>query len=148
MLSQRHLEIVKSTMPALAQHGEEITRVFYANMLGENPELMSQFSAADQKSGAQQSRLAQSILAYVANLDRLENLGPAVEKIAHRHVQTHVTPEQYPLVGRYLLQAMKIVLSDAITPEVLEAWTAAYQQLADVMIAREKQIYAEEPAQV
>jgi hemoglobin-like flavoprotein len=144
LLSQRHLEIVKSTMPALAQHGEEITRVFYANMIGENPELKSQFNMDDQKSGAQPTRLAQSILAYVANLDRLQNLGPAVEKIAHRHVQTNVTPEQYPLVGRYLLQAMKIVLGDAVTPEVLEAWAAAYQQLADVMIAREKEIYAEE----
>ncbi|MEZ2346216.1 globin domain-containing protein [Terriglobus sp. RCC_193] len=146
MLSPRQLEIVKSTMPALAQHGEEITRIFYANLLGENPQLMSQFNVDDQKSGEQPKRLAQSILAYVANLDRLENLGPAVEKIAHRHVQTHVTPEQYPLVGQYLLQAMKIVLGDAITPEVLEAWTAAYQQLADVMIAREKEIYAEKPA--
>lgn len=148
MLDPHQLEIVKATVPAIAKHGEEVTRVFYANMLGEHPELFSQFSVDDQNNGAQPKRLAQSILAYAANIDKLQNLGPAVEKIALRHVDTRVRPDQYPLVGKYLLQAMKTVLGDAITPEVLAAWTAAYEQIADILIKREAQIYAERGVQV
>lgn len=148
MLTPSQLQIVKSTMPALASHGEEITKVFYAALLSENPEMRSQFNADDQRNGEQPRRLAQSILAYVANIDRLENLGPAVEKIAQRHCDTRVTPEQYPIVGRTLLEAMKTVLgAEVVTPEVLEAWTAAYQQLAEIMIRREAEIYAEREVQ-
>jgi nitric oxide dioxygenase len=143
MLDPRHLEIVKATVPAIASHGEEVTRTFYAAMLAENPELFSQFNVDDQKNGAQPKRLAQTILAYAANIDKLGNLGPAVEKIAQRHCDTNVRADQYPLVGKYLLQAMKSVLGDAITPEVLEAWTGAYQQIAEILIAREAEIYAQ-----
>jgi nitric oxide dioxygenase len=130
-------------MPALAQHGEEITKTFYATMFRENPGIRAQFNQADQSNGVQPRRLAQSVLAYAANLDRLENLAPAIEKIAQRHCDTNVTPEQYPIVGKYLLQAIKTVLGDAVTPEVLEAWGAAYQQLAEIFIKREAEIYEE-----
>ncbi len=46
-------------------------------------------------------------------------------------------------MGEYLLKAMKDVLGDALTPAIHQAWEAAYTQLADVMIGREKQIYGE-----
>ncbi|MEY2830919.1 MAG: hypothetical protein RLZZ574_177 [Cyanobacteriota bacterium] len=60
-----------------------------------------------------------------------------VDKIAHRHVQTHVLPEQYQIVGECLLQAIKDVLGDAATEEVMTAWIEAYQALAGVFINRE-----------
>ena len=39
---------------------------------------------------------------------------------------------------------MKDVLGDAATPEVIDAWTEAYENLADIFIAREQEIYREE----
>ena len=64
-----------------------------------------------------------------------------VDKIAYRHVATHVVPKQYPIVGECLLQAIKDVLVDAATEEIMVAWTEAYQALASVFINREQQIY-------
>ncbi len=135
-------QIVKSTLPALRQHGETITRVFYAEMLGAHPELRPMFATGDQENGAQAKRLAEAILAYVANLDKLDLLGPAVTNICRRHVNTHVLPEHYPIVGKHLLGAIKIVLGEVATTEVLGAWAAAYNELADIMIAREQEMYA------
>ncbi len=68
----------------------------------------------------------------------------AVEHIAHKHVNTRVIAEQYPVIGQCLLQAMKDVLGEAATPEIMEAWIEAYQALADIFIQREKEIYQEE----
>lgn len=147
MLDPQTIAIVKATVPAISQHGEELTRTFYAAMLGENPELFSQFNRDDQENGAQPKRLAQTILAYAANLDKLEVLGTAVEKIAQRHCDTNVRADQYPMVGKYLLQAMKTVLGDAVTPEVAAAWGEAYQQIADILIQREAAIYAQRSAE-
>lgn len=136
-------EIVKSTLPALREHGATITRVFYEDLLASNPELRPMFATGDQETGAQAKRLAEAILAYVGNIDRLDLLGPAVTNISRRHVATHVKAEHYPIVGKHLLQAIKTVLGDAATPEVLDAWAAAYNDLAEIMIAREKEMYAE-----
>jgi hemoglobin-like flavoprotein len=37
-----------------------------------------------------------------------------------------VTPEQYDIVGANLLWAIKEVLGDAATPQVISAWGEAY----------------------
>jgi nitric oxide dioxygenase len=137
-------QIVKSTLPALRQHGETITTIFYQRMLEANPELRAMFSTGDQENGVQAKRLAGAILAYVGNIDRLDLLGPAVTNISRRHVNVNVQPEQYPIVGKHLLEAIQIVLGDAATPEVIDAWAAAYSDLAEIMIAREKTMYEEQ----
>ncbi|WP_213806847.1 globin domain-containing protein [Granulicella sp. dw_53] len=136
-------QIIKSTVPVLQKHGEEITRVFYQQMLAAHPELRTMFDPENQKDGSQARRLAGAILAYAANIDRLVQLNAPIDKIAHKHVGLHVLPEQYPIVGEHLLGAIKTVLGDGATPEVLDAWGAAYNQLADIMIAREKILYDE-----
>lgn len=137
-----HQKIVQSTVPVLQKYGEEITTVFYRQLLEAHPELSSIFDSENQKDGTQARRLAGAILAYAANIDRLEQIGTAVDKIAHRHVTLRVLPEHYPVVGEYLLKAIKTVLGEAATPEILEAWAAAYGQLAEIMIDREKHLYA------
>ncbi|WP_263415524.1 globin domain-containing protein [Terriglobus albidus] len=136
--------LVQSTIPALTKHGEEITRVFYQRMFAAHPEVAPMFNQDDQKNGAQHKRLAGAILAYAGNLDRLDLLGPAVSRIEHRHVATKVRPEHYPIVGKYLLVAIQEVLGDAATPEILEAWSVAYNELAQIMIGHEAAIYAEQ----
>jgi nitric oxide dioxygenase len=53
-----------------------------------------------------------------------------------------VLPEHYPIVGGYLLQAIGEVLgADTATPAVIDAWAAAYQQLADLLIEAEASRY-------
>lgn len=136
-------EVVKSTLPALREHGEEITRVFYQDLLASNPELRPMFATGDQENGSQAKRLAGAILAYVASIDKLDLLGPAVTDISRRHVATQVRPEHYPIVGKHLLKAIKSVLGDAATLEILDAWAAAYDALAEIMIAREQAMVAE-----
>jgi nitric oxide dioxygenase len=48
--------------------------------------------------------------AYAANIDRLEELGPAVERIAQKHVALNIAPEHYPAVGQALIAALRDVL--------------------------------------
>ena len=57
-------------------------------------------------------------------------------------MRTNVKPEHYPLVGLALLGAVKDVLDGAATDEVIGAWKEAYFFLADILISREKELYA------
>lgn len=140
-ISQQTIDIVKATAPVIKEHGNTITTRMYEIMFETHPEVKSQFDMAAQANGKQPTKLATAVYAYATHIDDLGALKSAVDKIAHRHVATHVLPEQYPVVGECLLKAIKDVLGDAATPEVIAAWTEAYQALADIFINREQQIY-------
>ncbi len=140
-VNQKTIEIVKSTAPILKQHGQEITSRMYEIMFEKYPEVKAQFSMSDQANGSQHSRLATAVYNYASHIDDLESLKAMVNKIAHRHVQNHVLPEQYPIVGECLLLAIKDVLKEAATEEIITAWGEAYQLLAEIFINREQEIY-------
>jgi nitric oxide dioxygenase len=146
MLSQETIRIVKATAPAVETHAEAITRRFYTLMFTGNPETLAYFNPAHQHAGDQQRALAGAICAYAANIDNLAALGPAVELIAQKHCSLGILPEHYPIVGKHLLVAIKDVLGDAATYEVIAAWGAAYGLLARIFIDREAEIYREQAA--
>lgn len=141
MLSQKTIATVKATVPVLHEGGEALTKHFYARMFTHNPEVLPFFNAANQNKGAQQHALAAAICAYAANIDNLEVLGSAVERIAQKHASLRIAPEHYPIVGENLLASIKEVLGDAATDDILQAWGEAYGFLADILTGREKQIY-------
>lgn len=142
MLSSQHRDIVKSTVPVLKQHGEAISAEFYRDLFAAHPALFNIFNPANQRDGGQARSLAASVLAYAANLDNLGALGGMVERIANKHSALEVQAEHYPIVGHHLLRAIRTVLKDAATDDIMAAWAAAYGQLADIMIGRERQLYA------
>ncbi len=144
MLNPRTIEIVKATVPVLEQHGETLTRHFYTRMFSRNPEVAPLFNPSNQAAGTQQKALAAAICAYAANIDNLEVLGGAVELIAQKHASLRILPEHYPIVGANLLGSIREVLGEGATDEVLAAWEEAYGFLADILIARERQIYADQ----
>ena len=138
--------IVKATAPAIETHGVAITTAMYARLF-QNPEVAAMFDQAAQKSGEQPRRLAGAILAYAKNIDKLENLGSAVQRMVARHVETGVKPEHYPLVAEALLPAIRDVLGEEVaTDEVLAAWGEAYWMLADILITAEAQAYEDAEA--
>ncbi len=131
--------------PAAAGHesgGEALTNHFYKLLLSEHPEVRPLFNQAHQASGEQPRALANGVLMYARHIDRLDALGPLVAQIINKHVALQVLPEHYPLVGNCLLRAIREVLGEAIaTDAVIEAWAAAYQQLADLLIGQEERLY-------
>lgn len=141
-LSHETVAIVKSTGPALRQHGVAITTAMYARLF-QDATVKAMFDQAAQDSGEQPRRLAAAILGYAENIDRLDALDGAVARMVARHVQTGVKPDHYPKVAAALLPAIRDVLGEEVaTDAVLAAWGEAYQFLADLLIAKEAEAYA------
>lgn len=141
MLPQQTIDVIKSTVPVLEVHGVTITKTFYKNMFNEHPELLNVFNGANQQRGRQQTALANAVYAAAANIDNLEAILPAVMQIAHKHRALGIVPDQYPIVGKHLLGAIKEVLGDAATDEIIDAWAQAYGVIADVFISVEEDLY-------
>lgn len=142
MLNAQDRAIVKATVPLLESGGEALTTHFYKLMLSEYPEVRPLFNQANQASGDQPRALANGILMYARHIDQLEQLGGLVNQIINKHVALQILPEHYPIVGACLLRAIEEVLGKEVaTPEVIAAWGAAYQQLADILIGAEEGLY-------
>lgn len=142
MLDRGTIEIIKSTVPALQAHGLDITKTFYKNMFEQNPEVMPLFNMDRQASGEQPKALAMAVLAAAQNIENLEAILPVVNKIAEKHCNSMVQEEHYPIVGGHLLGAIKEVLGDAATDEIIDAWGQAYGVIAKIFIDVEKNIYS------
>jgi len=131
--------IVKSTAPLLKDKGEQITTIMYENLFSKYPEAKELFKDATPD---QYIKLANMVYAYAANIDKLENLQKGINKVAQIHVDTKILPEHYPWVGESLLIAIKEVLGDTASDEVMDAWAEAYGFLSEVFISKEQELYA------
>ncbi|WP_413366137.1 NO-inducible flavohemoprotein [Lysinibacillus sp. 3P01SB] len=146
MLQQQTIDIIKSTVPVLEVHGQEITKTFYKNMFEAHPELLNIFNHTNQRRGRQPNALANTVYAAAVHIDNLEAIVPAVMLIAHKHRSLGILPEHYPIVGEHLLGAIKEVLGNAATPEIIDAWAQAYGVIADIFISVEEDLYQQTEA--
>lgn len=144
MLDQKTIDIIKATVPALREHGITITTRFYERMFEKNPEVAPLFDMARQRNGEQPKALALAVLGAAENIENLSVIMPLVKNIGARHVAAGVKPEHYPIVGANLLAAIKEVLGDAATDEIITAWEKAYGVLAEIFIEEEQKIYAQQ----
>ncbi|WP_156289958.1 NO-inducible flavohemoprotein [Oceanobacillus salinisoli] len=142
-LDEQTIDIVKSTVPVLQEFGTTITKRFYETMFENHPELKNIFNQTNQRKGNQPKALANAVLAAAKYIDNLEEILPAVKQIAQKHRSLNIKPEQYPIVGENLLFAIKDVLGDAATDDIINAWANAYEVIADVFISVERDMYEE-----
>lgn len=142
-LDSQTVALVKASVPFLVNQGEELTRRFYTRMFEENPEVLVFFNQANQRSGGQQRALASAICAYAMHIDNPRALSGAISEITHKHVSLGICPEHYPIVGRHLLGAIRELLGNAASEDLLSAWAKAFEFLANAFIELESQQYAD-----
>ncbi|KAI8631625.1 globin-like protein [Xylariaceae sp. FL1651] len=140
-LTRQEAELVNETIPALRQHGEHISTVFYKTMLRDHPELNHYFNSVNMHTGRQPRALTALILAFASNIVNISELSSKLERVAQKHASLIVRPEHYEILAKYLMRAFSAVLGPAMTPEVNAAWTKAYWLMAKMLTGREAIIY-------
>ncbi|MFZ0597361.1 MAG: NO-inducible flavohemoprotein, partial [Flavobacterium sp.] len=145
-MNSHQKELIKATIPILKSNGEDLTQHFYTRMFTHHPELKNIFNMGNQANGRQKSALANAVLAYAENIDDPSVLMGVLKGIGTKHRSLNIQPEQYKIVGTHLVASISEVIGEAATPEILDAWTVAYYQLAGIMIDLEKELYAENAA--
>jgi hemoglobin-like flavoprotein len=83
----------------------------------------------------QRTKLMQTIALVVGSLGDINAISPAIQSLGRRHVSYGVTTAHWNSVGAALLWALEDAFGEAFTPEVREAWTAAYGLIAQTAIA-------------
>jgi len=82
----------------------------------------------------QKQKLIEMLTTIVDGLHNLDAIVPDAQALARRHAAYGAKPEHYEVVGDCLLWTLGQGLGEDFTPDVKEAWTAAYAILATTMI--------------
>jgi nitric oxide dioxygenase len=139
-MSPQQIDLVQRSFAEVKPIAAAAAGLFYNRLFILDPSLRHLFKGEMTKQG---QMLMSMIGAAVAGLRNLETLAPVVRQLGARHVGYGVRTEHYAIVGSALLWTLGEGLGEKFTPEVREAWAAAYDLLSEVM-----QLGAMEPLEV
>jgi hemoglobin-like flavoprotein len=126
------VQLVQQSFSKVAPISETAAVLFYDRLFEIAPKVRAMFPT----DMTEQRRKLMAMLAVVVNgLGNLESVLPAASALAKRHVSYGAKAEHYPVVGAALLWTLEKGLGDGWTPDVAEAWTAAYGTLSGFMIS-------------
>jgi hemoglobin-like flavoprotein len=129
-MTPRQIELVRSSFAIVAPIADVAATIFYRRLFDLDPALRDLFPA---DLTAQRRNLMQTLTVVVRELDRLDQIVPAVEALGRRHTGYGVRSEHFETVGAALLETLEEGLGDVFTSETRDAWAAAYGLLAGVM---------------
>ncbi len=121
---------VRESFAAVRPIAREAAALFYDRLFAVDPSLRAMFKRDMEEQGRM---LMQVIGIAVASLDRIETLVPTLHDMGRRHADYGVEDRHYDTVAGALLWTLAQGLGDKFTPDVREAWVAAYGALAATM---------------
>jgi nitric oxide dioxygenase len=126
------VNLVQQSFAKVAPISEQAAVLFYDRLFEIAPSVKSMFPTDMTE---QRKKLMATLAVVVGGLSNLQSILPAASALASRHVSYGAKPEHYPVVGSALLWTLEKGLGEAWTPEVADAWTAAYGTLSGFMIS-------------
>lgn len=129
-MDYQQITIVQQTFALAQLDADALAQRFYARLFALDPSLRAMFPS---ELAEQRRKLMATIGIAVAGLRRPEGLLPTLRQLGERHAGYGVRDEHYALVGQALLNTLADHFGAAYTPQVAEAWSAAYALLSGVM---------------
>ena len=127
------VQLVQQSFAKVAPISEAAAVIFYDRLFEVAPQVKPMFPTDMTE---QRKKLMATLAVVVGGLGNLESILPAASALATRHVGYGAKAEHYPVVGAALLWTLEKGLGEGWTPEVADAWTAAYGTLSGYMISQ------------
>src|ERR1700754_1581318 len=131
-MTPEQITLVQDSFAKMAPISEQAAVIFYDRLFEVAPAVKAMFPADMTE---QRKKLMGTLAVVVNGLGHLGAVLPAASALAKRRVGYGAKPEHYPVVGGALLWTLEKGLGEAWTPDVAEAWTAAYGTLSGFMVS-------------
>ncbi|MCV2491778.1 FAD-binding oxidoreductase [Geodermatophilus sp. YIM 151500] len=122
---------MRANFAKAAAAGDEAPLWFYSHLFLSHPETRQLFPVS---MAHQRDRLFAALGEVVARVDDLDSLVPILQQLGRDHRKFGTVAAHYPAVGASLLATLEH-FDDEWNAALAQDWTAAYQLVADVMIA-------------
>jgi len=130
-MNVEQITLVKESWQKVEPIAPTAATLFYDRLFSVAPGVRPLFS---EDMTEQKRKLMEMLGTVVEGLDTLEEIVPAVQDLGRRHAAYGASPAHYDVVGDCLLWTLAQGLGDEFTPDVRDAWTAAYEIVATTMI--------------
>ena len=129
-MTPKQIALVQATWRQVHPVAERSAEFFYGRLFALDPSLRPLFRADLREQGR---KLMATIAVAVDSLAQLEDLASDVRALGRRHAGYGVEERHYATVGAALIWTLERVLGAGFTQEMADAWSTAYDVLADVM---------------
>jgi hemoglobin-like flavoprotein len=130
-MTPEQIKLVQTSFSKVKPISDRAAVLFYDRLFEIAPQVKALFPTDMTE---QRRKLMSTLAIVVSGLSDLPSILPAASALATRHVAYGAKPEHYPVVGQALLWTLEKGLGKDWTPEVADAWTAAYATLSSFMI--------------
>lgn len=131
-VTPKQVKLVQETFNELTPVVDQAAALFYDHFFALDPSLRRLFNVDLEEQG---EKLMETLALVVDHLGEPEQFIDEVRELGRRHVGYGVVPEYYQTMREALLWMLAQALGDAFNDEVAAAWAAAYEMLADEMLA-------------
>jgi nitric oxide dioxygenase len=129
-MDSNQIFLVQDSFEKVVPIADTASAIFYKRLFSLEPELQTLFKGDMYEQGA---KLMKMLSMVVNGLSNIQVLVPAIEDLGKQHVSYGVSEAMYDTVGDALLWTLEQGLAEAFTPDVKEAWEAAYGTLKSIM---------------
>ena len=140
-MTPAQIQLVQTSLTKVLPIASVAADLFYARLFEIDPSLKPLFKGDLKRQGAM---LMSMIATAVRGLSNPDGLIPVLRNLGQRHAGYGVTDAHYATVATALIWTLEQGLGADFTPQVREAWVAAYELMADTMMqaAREAPMLA------
>jgi len=131
-MTPEQAKLVQQSFSGIVPIADKAAVIFYDRLFEIAPQVRSLFPSDMEE---QRGKLMATLTAVVGGLTNLPSILPAASALARRHVSYGARAEHYPVVGAALLWTLEKGLGEGWTPDVADAWKAAYATLSGFMIS-------------
>jgi len=131
-MKAEQLKLVLDSLAVIQPIADQIAKSFYEHLFEIAPQTKKLFTADMNQQG---TMLMTSLSLAVSGLSDMENTLPSVQALGERHYSYGVKPEYYQAAVESFIWSLEHHLRDRFTSELKEAWTIAFQSLADAMLS-------------
>lgn len=135
-MNPEQITLVETSFAHALPVADAVAVRFYDRLFEIAPEMRALFPEDMRE---QRRKLMQMLTIVVEGLRNLDRLVPVAMDLGQRHAGYGVQDAHYQTVGAALLWTLAQSLGALFTPEVEDAWTAAYTLLAGTMQAGAQQ---------
>jgi hemoglobin-like flavoprotein len=130
-MTPEQIALVQSSFTSLGSRVPEMAAQFYRELFERDPALRPLFST---DMAQQEVRFGEKLTEIVQAIPRLDELLGHTRALGARHVGYGVRVADYRTVGHALVAALAAVLGDTFDDATHDAWTVAYNLVAETMM--------------
>jgi nitric oxide dioxygenase len=130
-MTPEQITLVQSSFAGLGPRVPAVAAEFYRVLFLADPDLRPMFTTDP---AVQQVRFADKLAEIVHAMPRLDELLDHTRSLGARHVGYGVRVADYGIVGDALLSALATVLSASFDAQTRQAWSSAYNLVAETML--------------